>query len=276
MSLRAKLVLSFAALLLVVIAGFGVVASQSVDNILIGQIDRLLVGLQERATRFAPTPDSPLRPPSDPEEVGDGVYRRDAAEIWIDSEGEVLIERPSGFVDDPDPLPDVDALSGDGPATIPSIDGSLDYRAISVERADGLATVVLAIPLDDVDAANSDMIGVLVLSGLGVLLIGGAATWATVDRSMRPVGEMVNTAEAIASGDLSRRVKTTGDDNELGRLGTSLNEMLHTIESLVDREREAQSRLRQFIGDASHELRTPITAISGYAELREQIGRAHV
>lgn len=271
MSLRAKLVLSFAALLLLVIAGFGVVASSSVDRILIGQTDRVLLGIKERISELgAGGPFGGLEGP--PFTGEDAFLRRDVAELWIDQEGEVVLARPSGFADDPDPLPDISQLQDDGePATIPSVDDSMQYRALEVSRSDGLR-VVVAFSLNDVESAQETLIGVLLLSGLGVLLVGTVATWATVNRAMRPVDEMVDTAEAIAAGNLTKRVVQTDPGTELGRLGISLNEMLHTIEVALAHERESLARLRRFVADASHELRTPITAISGYAELRRQGG----
>ena len=105
-----------------------------------------------------------------------------------------------------------------------------------------------------------------------VLVLGGAATWWTIARSLRPVDRMVETAEAIASGDLARRVPGVDPDTELGQLGTSLNEILAHIESAVETERARQERLRQFIADASHELRTLLTAVSGYAQLSRKGG----
>jgi two-component system OmpR family sensor kinase len=83
---------------------------------------------------------------------------------------------------------------------------------------------------------------------------------------------MVETAEAIAAGDLTRRVPELDPDTELGRLGLSLNEMLAHLEEAVETERDAKERLRQFVADASHELRTPLATIAGYAELRSQGG----
>jgi two-component system OmpR family sensor kinase len=78
---------------------------------------------------------------------------------------------------------------------------------------------------------------------------------------------MGETAGAIAAGDLSRRVEPADDDTEIGKLGTSLNAMLAQIEAAFDERRASEDRLRRFVGDASHELRTPITSIRGYAEL---------
>ena len=278
MSLRTRLVISFTVLLLVVIAAVGLVASRSIEGILIDQIDRVLVGFVERGQilgQFIPRPDG---------EEGDEDFHRDIAEIVVGEDEEILVSRPSGFADEPDPLPDVSDLPDtERPVFLAAVDGSLRYRAVSVRLPEGMdlpggvslaeeITLVRATPLTDVEAASDGLIRTLALAGVGVLLLGGGATWWTVDRSMRPVEQMVETAEAIASGDLARRVPDPDDDTELGRLGHSLNEMLAHIEEAVETERSGRERLRQFIADASHELRTPLTAISGYAELRRKGG----
>ena len=78
---------------------------------------------------------------------------------------------------------------------------------------------------------------------------------------------MGHTAEAIAGGDLSRRVSPATPRTEIGRLGLALNAMLSQIESAFDERTQSEQRLRRFIADASHELRTPLTSIRGYAEL---------
>jgi two-component system OmpR family sensor kinase len=93
-----------------------------------------------------------------------------------------------------------------------------------------------------------------------------------VGRTFAPVDEMVETAEAIANGDLTRRVPDANPTTELGRLGESLNRMLGNIEESVESEREARERMRVFVADASHELRTPLTAIAGYSELHRRGG----
>ena len=199
--------------------------------------------------------------------------------------GQVVFQAPSGFAGAPDPLPEVPDLRALPPgvrfANLPAEDGSFHYRALIARPPDGVV-VILAAPLREVAAARAALLRTLVLSGAGVLLLGGAATWWTVRRGLRPVDRMVDTAAAIAAGDLSRRVPDSDPNTELGRLGAALNDMLGNVEGAFAAETEAKDRLRQFVADASHELRTPIAAIGGYAELHrkgalsepEEIGQA--
>jgi two-component system OmpR family sensor kinase len=78
---------------------------------------------------------------------------------------------------------------------------------------------------------------------------------------------MTATAGAIAAGDLSQRVPEGAPGTEAGDLGVALNSMLGRIEEAFDQRTASEERLRRFIADASHELRTPVTTIRGYAEL---------
>jgi two-component system OmpR family sensor kinase len=95
--------------------------------------------------------------------------------------------------------------------------------------------------------------------------------------SLRPLTAIEETAEAIAAGDLSRRIPDASEHTEVGRLSSALNAMLTRIEAAVRAreasEREARSsedRMRQFVADAGHVLRTPLTSIRGFAELHRQ------
>ena len=114
-----------------------------------------------------------------------------------------------------------------------------------------------------------------------VLVALAIAGIAIVRSSLRPLADIEHTAEAIAEGDLSRRVPDRDPRTEVGRLGRSLNAMLAQVEAAFHaREkseaaaRRSEERMRQFVADASHELRTPLTAIRGYAEYYRQRGGA--
>jgi len=89
----------------------------------------------------------------------------------------------------------------------------------------------------------------------------------TVRRGLRPLVNIANTAAAIGAGDLTRRVESAEPRTEVGQLGIALNGMLGQIESAFRKRKASEDRLRRFVADASHELRTPVATIRGYAEL---------
>jgi two-component system OmpR family sensor kinase len=262
MTLRARLIIAFTVLLLVVIAALGTIAVRATRGVLIGQIDGRIATVMAQNARFAPG-----RPPP---QGGD----RFLAELLVDEEGTVIAASPSGIEGATDPLPDVSELPDLGNrnaliTTLPSSDGEFTYRAGVAETRAGLIAV-FAHPLRDVRTAVAALTRRLLLTGMAVMGIGAAAVWLTVRRGLRPVDDMIATAASIADGDLAQRIPESDPGSELGRLGSALNHMLANIETAFGAEALANERLKQFVADASHELRTPIAAISGYAELHRR------
>ena len=266
MRLRTQLVVTFTLLLLVVLATVGTVVVRSSRTVLTAQVDEKLSGIQQRTPPDRPSPDGPA-------DRGDDPSQKEVAFVVVSPEGSILFADRSGFVDDPDPIPDVATLTDETPpgqiATVNAEDGSIRYRAFYQVKPDGI-TEVWASPLTEVDAAVGGMLRTLLLAGAGIALIGATATWWIVHRGLKPVDEMVDTATAIAAGDLSKRVPEAPPASELGQLSLALNDMLGQIEDAFEHESEANERLKTFVADASHELRTPIAAIQGYAELYQQ------
>lgn len=147
-----------------------------------------------------------------------------------------------------------------------SAGGSLQFRLIVQPLPNGGA-VALAFPLTSINNTLGGLVWTELLVGLGVTLALAALALVVVRFSLRPLTGIGLTAAAIAEGDLTRRVRNADPHTEVGRLGGSVNAMLSTIENAFDQRTLSEQRLRQFVADASHELRTPITSIRGFAEL---------
>jgi two-component system OmpR family sensor kinase len=179
---------------------------------------------------------------------------------------------------------------GGRPVDVPAIAGSDNWRVVAnqfnvpVENfATGQisqgVTLVVGVDLGDINGTVRQLAGIdLIVSTIilvGLVVVGIAI----VRASLRPLTDIEHTAEAIAAGDLTRRVPDRDPVTEVGRLGRSLNTMLAQIEtSFRAREeseaaaRRSEERMRRFVADASHELRTPLTAMRGYAEYYRQRG----
>jgi len=148
----------------------------------------------------------------------------------------------------------------------PAEGGKGSYRVLATPL-DGGRMFSVALPLDDNQATLRRLVGIELGISAGVLAALAAMGWWVVRLGLRPLDHIGATAEAIAAGDLSRRVDQADGCTEVGRLGLALNRMLGQIESAFDERRATEDRLRRFVADASHELRTPLTSIRGYAEL---------
>ena len=98
---------------------------------------------------------------------------------------------------------------------------------------------------------------------LGVLVGTIAGVWVVLWLTrtvLRPLDRMARTAEAIAGGDLNRRLRLPAGGNEVARLGGAFDHM-------VDRLAANLQAQRRFVADASHELRTPLTSLEGLSEM---------
>jgi two-component system OmpR family sensor kinase len=141
-----------------------------------------------------------------------------------------------------------------------------DYRVLARADRAGLL-LVFALPLTDVSESVHRLVTVEVVATLAVLAVLALVAWWVIRLGVRPIKQMTETATAIAGGELSHRVPDVGPGTEAGELGVALNQMLGRIEQAFQEREQSEERLKQFVADASHELRTPITTIRGYAEL---------
>lgn len=150
--------------------------------------------------------------------------------------------------------------AGDGLTTI-STDETGKLRVLTqpvVVDGDRIGTFRVADPLTSVDQALQSLRNRFIAVGFGALLLSVAIAIWLANLITRPLRRMAAVASAVDSGDLSHRIDYGGDD-EVGVLADSFNHMM-------DRLEEGFRLQREFVSDASHELRSPLTVLRGRIE----------
>jgi two-component system OmpR family sensor kinase len=137
-----------------------------------------------------------------------------------------------------------------------------------LEFPDGrTGSLVVWTDADDIEETIQGVILREVLIAGGLLILLGGVSSLLIRRQLKPLEAMATVADSIAAGDLTRRADDAPAGAEVDRLGRAFNGMLDGINGLLADRDAAELRLRRFVADASHELRTPVAAVRGYADL---------
>lgn len=277
-SVRVRLVATTVAVLAIALAGGGWMLIRSVEGT---QQARLRDEIERRVDSVAKRLESGEDPQTTLRVMGPlgMVQLRDPATkdvLFVNAPGVGVVEHAAipfeGAL--PPPGEQVEASIEEGPG----IGVQLETITRTINTPDGPITVVAAAPADEV-ARSVAAVRRALLFGLPLLLAFVAVVaWVLVGRALHPVEAMRREVETITASTLYRRVPEPDSTDEVGRLARTMNHMLNRLE-------DAATRQRQFVSDASHELRSPVATIrtelevaltSDEARLRPAVERALV
>jgi signal transduction histidine kinase len=263
--IRARVTLAFAAALLVVLLAVGSFVYLRFADELRSTVDR---GLAARSAEVVA-----LR-------AAGGTLARSRAGDDADEDFALVLER-TGRVLDATPAAPPPRLS---PAELARARTGSVYADRPHGARDGEPARLLVRPLGDelvvtgtaVDDQRDALRTLLALGGLGLLAalaLGSAAGYWAAGLALRPVEAMRREANAIGERS-DRRLPLPAVDDELGRLGRTLNEMLERLDRARAAEAEAAAKERRFVADASHELRTPLAIMQSELDVTLQEPRS--
>jgi two-component system, OmpR family, sensor kinase len=258
--IRLRLTLAFAVAMAVVLVAAGLFLYLRLGAALDRTIDRSLLGRADDVTALVRAAGSGLR-----QAPGPGLVEQE------ESFAQVLA--PDGAVLDSTPgLRDRRLLSGpelaratrtivlvDRPP-FPDSDDPLRLLATPVQAEGGPVVVVVGTSTEERVEALESLLRQLLLGGPIVLAVASLLGYGLAAAALRPVDSMRREAEAVSATAPGRRLPLPQGDDEIVRLGATLNTMLDRLEAALARE-------RRFVSDASHELRTPLAAFRTELEL---------
>lgn len=199
--------------------------------------------------------------------------------------GTVTAAAVIGHQDDPaSAQPDAQAraalarLRPDGTPRTVHLPGLGGYRLLAVHGDDG-DTLITGLPMHPVDDTIERLVGIeAVVFAIALLLVAGIGALA-VRLALRPLNRVADTAARVADLPLSSGTVTLAErappgapHTEVGTVSAAFNRMLEHVEASLHARQASEERLRRFLADASHELRTPVAVIRSHAEYAQRTG----
>jgi len=266
-NIRTRLTLLFAALQVVVILVFSASVWWSFGRQLINAVDR---NLRDKLEALAAAYEL------DGEGIEVDLAEHSDTTLWKDSiaqirtaQGDIVYQNQPGQIS-PVPSPPLESRLG---AVIPQtfsapLQDRRRYRCAWVpdNRYGRPFVITVAVPLNRVQQEQAELLRIIALTGAVVVVLSSVFGWLVIGRLLRPLGQMSSKARQITAERLDSRLAAQNPDDEIGRLATTLNDMIERLQMSFD-------QIRRFTSDASHELRTPLTCMRSELEVALQQSR---
>ncbi len=279
-TLSRRLVLRVTALVAVVTVALSMFTALASFQILQQQLDSRL---QNAANR--PTLRSSGASANQPGDLGGAGLIRVDAFVGQDASGNFVVVHPQPTAV-PDGVSDETAVAllvseigrvGRDPASV-AVPGAGPYRVLVVQRQDGGQQIItlVGLPYSEVTRPMGNLLVMAALLTAATILAAFVLARRVVASSLRPLNRLAATANLVSNLPLERGAGQVpvrvapGDANpvsEVGQVGLAFNHMLDNVENALAVRHQSEMKVRQFVADASHELRNPLASIRGYAEL---------
>ncbi|MBQ4086799.1 MAG: HAMP domain-containing protein [Clostridia bacterium] len=181
----------------------------------------------------------------------------------IDAEGDLILTTVEGFTDSIRQIFTKEILSGESATYRGTLGGTYKTDMLTVakpitymEKVAG--GVLVSIPTPEITRMRLEIIRIFIYNVLIVGLIAAVCIYLYSKRITKPLSQLNEAAKIIAGGDFTHRVQIDADD-ELAELGETFNHMAESIDQL-------ENMRSSFIANVSHDLRTPMTTITGFVE----------
>ena len=191
--------------------------------------------------------------------------------LVVDRTGRMMDNMNMAYADNPDFAKTLDAkgiidglrrvLAGEEIEMHVNVDGN-DFFTVGipfVQNGFVLGAVFMQTPAQVIEAGTSELLLPVVGVAAAASLLAGLVLFLILRGVMKPLAQLTDAARAMAAGDFAVRVPETRSTPEVAELSAAFN-------SMADELSEVEDSRREFVANVSHELRSPITAISGYIE----------
>ena len=140
------------------------------------------------------------------------------------------------------------------------------YLILTEKLADNNLVLVYIDPLVELNQSTTQLTISYYLLVVLIVLLSAIVSFILANMLIKPIKQLIKTTKAITKGDTKTRVSVSTKD-ELGELGNSLNAMADKFNEEFEHIQEAKDSQDLFLANLAHEIRTPLTSISGYSQL---------